>query len=499
MKELLHVITEELSPCFFVRQLLTVIILFTLGYVINYIATWNKNDERMPIIRVILSFPVGLSVFTVSGLSMLIFNIDYNSLNIIFGVITLVLILLMFYRPKWNLFFNKETAILLGIGIILAVISVSGIISIGFSNDSMYYYSAYPHEIVRYGHLWHKFDTFLTDVGQGTAVINTLPFLFGFNESFGIHNYFNISFICFFFYAVYDEACVYYETKKSLTFAIISTGFLVTCMPFVIISKLVVANVYFMEALFIVLYLNYKYKDDENGLVFIRALLLLMVSFIRIEGALFAGFTLLTYIMQRDYKKRDVVCEAVPVIILQAMYFIRIYLLIDEIYAPYTFMNKGKAVVAVLFNIAVLIYGLVLPVFNDKLRKYLSPVVVTFTALILVNASLFLYDHSLFIANVKALMGNLLLNSGWGFFAAVVVVFIAIVPKVRIKDCYFDYFFIGFLLVSFAACFARGDDLRIDLFDSGNRVLLQIVPFIVYAFTFRFIKASYILCHKEQE
>ena len=78
MKELLHVITEELSFCFFVRQLLTVIILFTLGYVINYIATWNKNDERMPSIRVILSFPVGLSVFTVSGLSMLIFNIDYN-------------------------------------------------------------------------------------------------------------------------------------------------------------------------------------------------------------------------------------------------------------------------------------------------------------------------------------------------------------------------------------------------------------------------------------
>lgn len=499
MKELLHVITEELSFCFFVRQLLTVIILFALGYVINYIATWNKNDERMPIIRVILSFPVGLSVFTVSGLSMLIFNIDYNSLNIIFGVITLVLILLMFYRPKWNLFFNKETAILLGIGIILAVISASGIISIGFSNDSMYYYSAYPHEIVRYGHLWHKFDTFLTDVGQGTAVINTLPFLFGFNESFGIHNYFNISFICFFFYAVYDEACVYYETKKSLIFATISTGFLVTCMPFVIISKLVVANVYFMETLFVVLYLNYKYKDDEKGLVFIRALLLLMVSFIRIEGGLFAGFTLLTYIMQQDYKKRDVVCEAVPVIILQAMYFIRIYLLIDEIYAPYTFMNKGKAVVAVLFNVAVLIYGLVLPLFNDKLKKYLSPVVVTFTALILVNALLFLYDHSLFIANVKALMGNLLLNSGWGFFAAVVVVIIAIVPKVRIKECYFDYFFIGFLLVSFAACFARGDDLRIDLFDSGNRVLLQIVPFIVYAFTFRFIKASYILCHKEQE
>ena len=499
MKELLHVITKELSLDFFIRQLITVIILFSLGYVINYIVTWNKNDERTQLVRVILSFPVGLSVFTVSGLSMLIFNIDYNSLNIIFGVITLLLILLMIYRPKWNHFLSKKTVIFLGIGTVLAIIAVSGIISVGFSNDSMYYYSAYPHEIVRYGRLWHKFDTFLTDVGQGTAVINTLPFLFGFNESFGIHNYFNISFICFFFYAVYDEASLYYEIKKSLIFAAISTGFLVTSMPFVIISKLVIANVYFMETLFIVLYLNYRFKNDENGFVFIRALLLLMVSFIRIEGALFAGFAMLTYIMQNDYKKRDVAYETIPVIILQAMYFIRIYLLIDEIYAPYTFMNKGKAIVVVLFNVAVLIYGFVLPAFSDKLKKYLSPVTVTFTALILVNALLFIYDYSLFLVNVKALMSNLLLNSGWGFFAAVIVVVIAIVPKVRISDCYFDYFFIGFLLVSFAACFARGDDLRIDLFDSGNRVLLQIVPFVVYAFTFRFIKASYILCHKEQK
>ena len=192
MKELLHVITKELSLDFFIRQLITVIILFSLGYVINYIVTWNKNDERTQLVRVILSFPVGLSVFTVSGLSMLIFNIDYNSLNIIFGVITLLLILLMIYRPKWNHFLSKKTVIFLGIGAVLAIIAVSGIISVGFSNDSMYYYSAYPHEIVRYGRLWHKFDTFLTDVGQGTAVINTLPFLFGFNESFGIHNYFNI-------------------------------------------------------------------------------------------------------------------------------------------------------------------------------------------------------------------------------------------------------------------------------------------------------------------
>ena len=497
MKELLQSITGELSLIYFVRQFLTLFVLLVLGYTVNCIVPSDKDDESTPILRVILAFPVGLSIFTVCGLALLIFNIDYNIVNIIFTVLLFLLVVIAVNRPN-NFQVSKISLILLGVFVILALISTSGIISIGFSNDSMYYYSAYPHEIVRNGHLWHKFDIFLTDVGQGTAVINTLPFLFGFNESFGIHNFFNISFICFFFYAVYEQGAPLLEKKKALVISLISTGFLITSMPFVLISKWVIANVYFMETLFICLYLNYKLKNKENRFIAIRSLLLLMLSFIRIEGALFAGLIILVYIMQENYRIRDVVFETVPVIFLQTMYFIRIFFLIDEIFAPYTFMNKGKAVVAVLFNVAVLIYGILYLHIKGRLKRILSPVYVTFIMLILINAGLFIYDHNLFISNAKTLILNLLLNSGWGYFAAVVFVMILLIPKINIGDNYFDYFWIGFFLVSFAACFARGDDLRVDLYDSGNRVLLQIVPFVVYAFTIRFIKASYILCRKEQ-
>lgn len=494
MIDVLNNITEKFSMVFFVRQFITILALYAIGFFSVYcVANSKKAGAIRKIYCYLLAFPAGLSLYTISGLFLLIANIRYCALSVIVLVVLEVIAIYIVNRPSG--FSNLSRNDLFGIVIVVvaAIISVSGIISVGFSNDSMYYYYAYPHEIACSGFLNFKFDTFLTDAGQGTAVINTIPFLFGFNESFGIMNFYNLNFLCFFAYAVYEQAIELFDKKKSLVFCSLSLLVLSTTMPFVIISKWVLANVYFMETMFIVLYLNYQFRNSQNSILVLRTIFILMLSFLRIEGALFAGFILLVFLMLDDAKKKEVIIPVIPVIIMQAGYFFRIYFTMD-LQATYTFMSKGKAFIAVAFLMFVACYSLfystdsVTALFKDKLKIF-SPVLVTFVGLVLVNAVLFLADHNLFISNVKTFVRNMLGNSGWGYFAGLICILILLVPKVNIKDNYFDYFWVGFFLIAFAACFARGDELRVDLYDSGNRVLLQIVPFIIYGFTFRFIKA----------
>lgn len=506
MTEILNRLTEYYSVNFFIRQFLVIVFLYCVGFFVVRAVFCKKNtiEEANTFYTFLLAFPTGISLFIISGIFLLICHIKYNALSALITVITLAALIFVISKPgKSVLKLERKKIPWFLVVFLLIILALSGVVSVGFSNDSMYYYYAYPHEIVTNGYLSEKFDIFLTDAGQGTAIINTLPFLFSYNENFGVMNLFNFSFICFFYYAVYEESISLNNRNKSHIFALLTTFLLATTMPFVLISKWAIANVYFMEMMFICVYLNYKFKDRVNDIIILRSILITALSFVRIEGAVFAGFVLLIYMSLSNVKKRDVLIGIMPVFVLQTAYFVRIFLTMD-IQATYTFMTKEKAVVAIAFIVFVLIYSLICsndPVIKlpSGIMKLASPANITFAGLIGVNLLLLLYDRGLFLSNVRTFAKNMMLNSGWGFFAGLVFVLILLVPKVRIKDLYFDYIALGFFLVAFAACFARGDELRIDLYDSGNRVLLQIVPFVIYAFAFRYIKAFDILHHKEQK
>ena len=57
----------------------------------------------------------------------------------------------------------------------VALVCCSGLLPISISNDSYYYYSVFPQTIVKEGFYQRCYDVFLTDVGQASAVIGTLP------------------------------------------------------------------------------------------------------------------------------------------------------------------------------------------------------------------------------------------------------------------------------------------------------------------------------------
>lgn len=501
MTETLGRIAENISSTYFCNQAMVMIALFVVGFLFVccfMCMSENIKENCFEKYIVLMSFPVGVCLFSLCGVTLLILGIKYSALSVLSFVLLVIILSMAICRPfrliKTLLFENKKRTILVLLIVVATVlVSVSGIISIGYSNDSMYYYSAYPHEIVVNGFIHNKFDIFLTDAGQATAVLNTLPFLFGFNETFGIHTFFNINFVCFFFLATYEEAGLRFDRKKQLLIASLTTLLLVTSMPYIFVSKWVIANMYFMETMFMILHLNHRFVGDDKALI-VRVLMITTLAFVRIEGALYVGFIILTYLTQEHTKKKEVAFMGVPALVLQALYFYRIFTTMDVL-AVYKFMTKQKAVLAVVFMVIVIGYGIIfasdsaIVILKNKYKTYKARVTETalIGGLLLVNAMLFIYDMQHYLLNIKSMILNVTGQSGWGFFAAVVISFIILAPKSKLKDGYYDIFCVGFILISIAACFARGDSLRADLYDSGNRVMLQMVPFVVYAISYRYI------------
>lgn len=523
MADTLKLITEQYSKIYFIRQFLTILALICYGFILIVPLNYRKNRKRpfSPFWMVLLSFPMGLSVFISTGLMLFISIKVYVRLSIIEIMFVVIVAAICFSEANYNEFINdfnlkNVNGILKGFLFIIVIavvvaISTSGILPIIYSNDSMYYYNAYPKEIVFAQTLSSRMDTFLTDSGQGTAIINTLQYLFGFNESFGIQHFFNINFILIYFYALYE--CLERRFKKigektfgnvkinykALIYALIFTLLLITSMPFVILSKWAIANVYFMEIGFICVYLAYKMKKDKMENMFILAPLLFMFSTMRIEAAIFCGFILMCFIYA-GFKKTEILWITLPIMIVHSMYYYRIFWYL-YLKSTYTFMTKEKAIIAIAFLASIIIYAYLMDAVNKRIKKginnnfvkliaytFTNPLIITMLALIFVNFGLFVYDHNLYIVNIKSFIKNTLNQSGWGFFVAVIIVFILLIPKKKISTNYFDFVYIGFVLMVIALCFARGGDLRESFADSGNRVLLQVVPFVLFAFSFRFIE-----------
>ncbi len=509
MIDTLKLISDNCSKAYFINQVLVIVAIYLYGLFITFSLNHRKNVKKAmsTIWEFLLAFPMGLSVFIAIGIIMLITRYGYTK-NAVVCFMGVVLVAVHFFsevnykdllKGEGN---NKirtvvSAGIALTVVVLIAMFATSGLLTIIYSNDSMYYYNAYPKDLTRVGVVSARLDTFLTDCGQGTALINTLQFLFGFNESFGIQNFFNINFIMIYFYALY-ECCINKfcknnenDSKKlnmqAVIYSAIFTLLLITSMPFVILSKWVIANVYFMELSFICVYLAYKMKRDGMENMFIMAPLLFMLSTMRIEGAIFCGFFLMAFIYV-GFKSSEIFCITLPIMIVHALYYYFIFIFI-ELHSTYTFMTRGKAVIAIAFLIAVIVYAYVCGLVK-KAPVITNPGIVTVASLIVVNILLFLYNHSLYIVNMKFFVKNIINQSGWGFFVAVIAVFVIMVPKKKISTNYFDFVYIGFVLMVIALCFARGGDLRESFADSGNRVLLQVVPFVLFAFSYRFIETS---------
>ena len=178
----------------------------------------RKKSITRGLWRISLAFPTGLALWCVMGFFLLVTGIPYgrSTMGLCYGI--LFSALSYYYidtRREFTPDMRRIRNFVITMGIVLAVAFVccSGIMAVSVSNDSYYYYSLYPQTIVLDGGYSRSYDVFLTDVGQMSAIIGTLPWLFGFENTFGIQLFTAMNLVSFFGLSVFEMAYPYMPGK----------------------------------------------------------------------------------------------------------------------------------------------------------------------------------------------------------------------------------------------------------------------------------------------
>ena len=503
MSEMIASYIGKMSPGFFMVQTAVILLLFIFGFMVNSCLLRGK----MCLLEVLLAFPVGISVYSLAAFLILVTGLPFNRVSIT-GICALVAVACTVAMGRIG-----ESSYLGGLSgknlvvysitvLCIAVISTSGILSISLSNDSLYYYWMYPRALVSYGFLRPQFDVFLTDVGQTSATLNTLPFMYGFNEGFGIQTFLGINTLLIAVYAMYHKAKEKLDNKKAVVTTVILSFLLITTQPFLIMLKWMMSNGYFMCFMFITVYAGYVFDgmrdpaergEGMRGRMMILSILMLQMSMLRMEGIMVA-LILTVCFMSLKFKNTELFFAfSLPAFICALAYAYRVFV-ICKVDAPYTFLTPKKALIQLAAILAVSIYLLV---FRGRRYDPAGSHIRLVLPLVLVGANIVLFftNKTLFVENLLAFSRNISNRSGWGLFpmymiACYVLVFILYFRKKKDEEFmnFWDMCFICYLLAALAVCFAREDALRESIGDSGNRVLMQVTLLAFYAGTYHLIE-----------
>ena len=484
------------SSGYFAAQVITIIFLCVLGYVF----IWAMCSRTKCAERVLLAFPVGLAYYCAVIYGMMVLRIRISQPSIIAVSLTVSAAAFAsagFYRkkrygnflPDGKSFLWKEILLLAVIGGILACIAASGLLTVSLDNDSFYYYSSYPQMIIREGGLKYEFDVFLTDVGPVAAVINTLPYVFGFSNTFGIQHFINFVFIIIFAYAVYSELSERGGRKKTAAaVSAVSTLFLATSPAYLTTAKWVMAGDWFMVFFFLLAYFGYRDSKGEGDIAPLLMLFAFMVTGTRQEGPVMLCLLAVCFCMLSVSGGRIGFLYMLPAALSAILYYLCIFVLIG-VRPLYAFLTPQKAVLitAMLLVCSSCVLMVKTKPFERLQRKLciLIP-----AASVILNLAMLAVNHERYLTNLYSFFMNIRLRNGWGYFGYVCFVFIilAIVYVCVYKDrqiTFFDVLTAGYILAVVCVSWGRGDHLRIGTGDSGNRVMLTAVPLIVFSLAVR--------------
>ncbi len=507
MSEMIASYINGFSTAYFIRQSAVIVLMFMIGCLILL----GINKGRLSLYEMLLCFPVGISAYSLSVFVLLVLGIPFNRISIGCMLLAIVIVSLTGIRKYTVNALNERGyyGICLITLLFIAAVSVSGLLPVSVSNDSMYYYSMYPHAIAHFGALRMQFNVFLTDVGQTSAILNTLPFVFGYNEGFGVQWFLNINTLLIVVYGLYDASSTVMKRKESCIVTTLMTGILLVSMPYLIMSKWVMSNGYFMCFVFICTYTAWKYgrsaaggKDGIYGNKAVLAVLFPMMALLRMEGCIIALVLVLCLATLKGYTGRELfMIFLLPVLTVSVLYDVRIFVIMS-IDAPYTFLTRTKAFIQIVAIVTV--SGYVLFLRENVINRYLFILIPA--GLIFVNGVLFLMNGTLYLENMKTFAANVSNQSGWGLFPMLVIgIYVMCLIAGNGKDdkelkenepssvfcdedkhlaagtAFWDLSFVSYILTALAVSFAREDALVENVADSGNRVMLQVTLIAFFA------------------
>ena len=513
-------LTEILSEGYMAAQAGVIVFLFITGHIFARASFGGIKDREA--LTLLFAYPSGLALFSVSGYLMLCLGIPFNTWTVS-GCIILISVSgiceIMRRERQVNIthadperagsvigegndsvvdikMYRKEIAAFLSAVAVVLVVSImltSNPFRVAVDNDSFYYFSAYPNAIVSEGRYIKYFDVFLTDAAPIGSIVQTLPYLFGFSETFGIQYFLDLNFVLIFLYALFCELSESMKRRDALICSLAAALFLVTSTAYLTTAKWVMAGVYFMSYYFMTAYLCYSVskRRDEGRPYAMMAVMIVMTSMLRHEGVMLSVVLLMLLSALRGYRGRELALScAMPMLAAALMYYIKVFIILD-VHPLYAFLTPAKAAFMAFVMLSALLYLLIL---RDRLPEKLTGGIYILLPVLVISANLaiLLLRGGRYLGNLYMFYLNVRIGAGWGYFGyiAVFIVLLLIFKAVSGREAYvqfFDSLMVSYVFSVFLVSFGRGDPLRKGVGDSGNRVMLTAVPLIVFALTLRML------------
>ncbi|MCR5410471.1 MAG: hypothetical protein K6E90_05755 [Lachnospiraceae bacterium] len=490
----LLVLVNSLSRGYLIHQTLVIVMLHTVGLLFVSACDRSLAFRRW---RAILAFPAGLALFAVTAFLMLCLGIPYNAvtISVALGAIALVSGAGLIRRSRQVDITIIRHEVIAGVIGIIAVTVIALMLTfnpfhMALDNDSLYYFSAYPNAIASEGRYIKYFDVFLTDAAPIGSIIQTLPYIYGFSETFAIQYMTDLCFLLIFASALYIELYDALGDRGSLIASLAATAFLLTSSAYLTTAKWVMAGVYFMSFFFITAYTAYYSGKKSAGSKpwLLLAVLAVMTSMLRQEGVVLTLLLVLTLSVLKEYKGKELtLIFLVPMMAAALLYYIRVFLILG-VRPLYSFLTPMKACVITLMTASGIVYCLFI---RDRVQKREAVLVALPILMVLADIGFFIMKPSEFLGDMKMFYLNIRIGAGWGYFGYIAfAVFVILVIKAVIRRekvfLISDSLYISYVLAVLVVSLGRGDALRKGVGDSGNRVMLTAVPLIVFGMTLRF-------------
>lgn len=479
----------SLTKGYRIKSILANFLLYIMGYFLISILLVKAKEYLKVSLGILLSWGMWGLLCTIY----LLLSIPLNIFTTTFGL--LIVVGLAFFQKKDQIVYWKNNFSCISLLFVLSyvLIASSGVLPGISSSDSYYYIYHYGEVLAQSGKM--SFDlvgTFMTWAGITPALLASFSSLYGFETILVQHYLLVLSMILLItgelFCSVEDKN--YIMTQK-LVFTIIVTILCLFLAPMLLILPYQISNTYTMVYLTAFLILGEKYWIKEKEDIFFDILMSVFAVWItlsRPEGFVLMSFVIVCFGKTQNSKQKMLwVC-------LSSAFFEIVYLMklfIEQCTAErgientrYSLLNTGVMLLCIL---AILIFSFF---YNSKFVLFFKKITALIMLGIIPISSLlygYLFAKDTLIIDIDVVFSNLN-YAMWGYFPHFVIVFAILFFMNGNINIFRWEIIIGYIFLNFAFNIARNETLVKGYGDSYNRILLSIVPFIIYSIADRLIR-----------
>lgn len=468
------------------RQALSILLLSAVGYLL--LRCIQKKIPEMWLY--LFAFPVGACLWVFCSFVILLLGIPYKLLfTLLFMALILVFTYIVQSRLKRNItssqFHLSAAYIFIGLSLLVS----TGFTYVFLAADSFYYFTNYGYSLSllgNYASFAGENSYNLNSIGQFLPLLCSYTSFWGIDQIYQIQAFLGLNLTIGFAWGIYEILAPKTSKKSAVLYSLTFTGILLTSASYLIISGWVLANMYCMVFLFFVMFLGY-WKDEKTGFdtQFLISVFLLALTLLRKDGIIFTCFMLICIAGQNAYKRKNLIYMLLPSIVMELWWLGYVRLVLDAKSTvgavENSVANKSNVIMILVIITTTLCYLCFIKKYIIKkipLHEYSILLLGLISLTILVG----ILKPKAIIDNIDVLVSNIFVYpSSWGisgFFFLVLLCFILLKKSEVTK--YYHFVWIGYLLLNISS-YSMAKYSWINWDDSFNRIILQIVPFFLFA------------------